>query len=125
MSITLKNNEYYLINTSKIKSYLSELNKLDSDRVLCWLDLLLENIQNNLFNIIQNDKIMVEIDHQKKEVTLLWEELPIENRKIIFDTEKNSESIYNTFTFAIDYAVQEERGENMIKEIQSKENDNL
>ena len=117
--------QYYLINTSQIKKYLSELDKLDSERVLCWLDLLLENIQNNLMDIIQNDKIMIEIDHQKKEVTLLGEELPIENRKIIFDTEKNSESIYNTFTFAIDYAVQEERGENMIKEIQSKENDNL
>jgi hypothetical protein len=67
---------------------------------------LLENIQNNIFDIIQNDKIMIEIDHQKKEVTLLGEELPIQNWKIIFDKEKNAESIYNTFIFAIEHAVQ-------------------
>lgn len=113
--------QYYLISPSQIQYYVSELDKLYPDRVLCWLDLLLENIQNNLLDIIQNDKIMIEIDHQKKEVTLLWEKLPTENRKIIFDAEKNSESIYNTFTFAIDYVVQVNWWEAMIKQINPKQ----
>ena len=113
-------NQYYLINTTQIKYYLSELDKLDSQRVLCWLDLLIENIQNNLLDVIQDDEIMVELDHQKKEVTLLWEKLPTENWEIIFDKEKNSESIYNTFVFAMEYVVQVEWWEDMIKEIKSE-----
>lgn len=112
--------QYYLINVANIKNYLSELDKLDAERTFCWLDLLMENIQTNLLNVIQNDKIMIEMDHQKKEVTLLWEELPTKNRKIIFDAEKNSESIYNTFIFAIDHTIKIHWWDDMIKEIQAQ-----
>lgn len=113
-------NQYYIINTTQIKDYLSELDQLDSTRTLCGLDLLIENIQNNLLEVIQNNKIMIELDHQKKETTLLGEKLPTENWKIVFDKEKNKESIYNTLIFAIDYANQIDWWENMIKEIKSK-----
>jgi len=109
--------QYYLINTTQIKNYLSELDKLDSERVLCWLDLLVENVQNNLFDVMHNNTIMVEVDSDKKEVTLLGDILPTENWKIIFDKEKNNESIYNTFMFAVDYAKQVEWWDNLIKEI--------
>jgi hypothetical protein len=34
--------------------------------------------------------------------------LPDEDWKVVFDKEKNSESIYNTFMFAIEYAVKVE-----------------
>lgn len=108
------------MNTSQIKNYLSKLDKLDSDRVLCWLDLLIENIQNNLFDILHEGKLMVEIDSSTKEVTILGDEMNVKNRKIVFDKEKNKESIYNTFTFAIDYARQVEWWEDLIKEIQPK-----
>lgn len=110
-------NQYYLINTTQIKQYLSKLDQLDVERTLCWLDLLVENVQNNLFAVIQNDTIMVEVDSDKKEVTLLGDILPTENWKIIFDKEKNNQSIYNTFMFAIDYAKQVAWWDNMIKKI--------
>lgn len=62
---------------------------------------------------------MIEINHEKKEVTLLWDDLPDEDWKVVFDKEKNSESIYNTFMFAIEYAVKVEWWETMIKRINS------
>jgi len=112
-------NQYYLIDTIQIKQYLSKSNKLDPERPLCWLDLLIENIQNNLLGL-KNNKLMIEIDNQKKLVTLLWEKLPTENWKIIFDKEKTNESIYNTFIFALDYVNQKKWWGNMIKKIEPK-----
>lgn len=111
---------YYLINVKEIKEYIWKLDKLDPERVLCWLDLLNENIQKNLLQVIKHDKIMVELDHQKKEVSLLWDTLPTSNWEIVFDKEKNSKSIYNTFMFAFDYVDQIEWWDSMIKKIKSK-----
>lgn len=111
--------QYYLINTLKIKQYLSELDELDSERMLCWLDLLIENIQKNLLNMVQNNKLIIEINHQEKEVTLLWEKLPTENWKIIFDKEKTNESIYKTFMMVLDYVYQVEWWEELIREVKS------
>jgi hypothetical protein len=87
--------QYYLINVANIKNYLPELDKLDAERTFCWLDLLMENVQNNLLAIIQNDKNN-DWNGSSKKITMLWEELPTKNKKIIFDVEKNNESIYNT-----------------------------
>jgi hypothetical protein len=108
---------YYLINTDQIKNHLTQLNQVDPERTLCWLDLLLENTQNNLSDILRNGEYMIEIDHENKEVTLLWDDLPDEDWKIVFDKEKNKESIYNTFMFAIDHAAQVEWWEDMIRKI--------
>lgn len=109
--------QYYLINTLQIKNHISELDKLNSGRVLCWLDLLFENIQKNLLDTIKNDRFMVEVDHQKKEVTLLWDPLPSKHRKVIFDRDKTNESIYNTFMFAIEYSNRIEWWQEIIKEM--------
>lgn len=113
-------NQYYLIDTKNIESYLSLLHQANPQRTLCGLDLLKENIENNLFDILHEGKLMVEIDSNTKEVTILGDEMNVKNWKIVFDKEKNKESIYNTFMFGIDYARQIEGGENLIKEIQPK-----
>ena len=114
-----KNARYYVINVKHIEDYIAELHQLNPQRTLCGLDLLKENIENNLAYVLDEGKFMIEIDHQKKEVTLLGDHLPIKNRKIVFDKEKTNESIYNTFMFAIDYAKRIKGGEEMIKEIKS------
>ena len=62
---------------------------------------------------------MIEVDHIKKEVTLLGDELPVDNWKIIFDKEKNNQSIYNTFMDAINFSKRAKWGDNLIKEIKS------
>ena len=79
--------QYYLINVANIKNYFPELDKLDAERTFCWLDLLMENVQNNLLAIIQNDKNN-DWNGSSKKITMLWEELPTKNKKIIFDAEK-------------------------------------
>lgn len=113
--------EYLIINIQNIKQHLSELDKEDSERTLSGLDLLIDNIEYNLLNILQDDdKLMIEINHDKKEITLLWEILPSDHWKILFDKEKNNESIYNTLMDAINYINQTEWWEELIKEIQSK-----
>lgn len=113
-------NQYYVINTQYIKQHLSKMNKEDIERTLCSLDLLLENIENNLLDIFKDtDKFMVEIDHSKKEISLLWDPLPSHDWKVIFDKEKNNESIYNTFMDAIDFVKHTKWGDDLIKEIQS------
>jgi hypothetical protein len=100
--------QYYLIDAKNIEKYLSLLHQENSQRTLCGLDLLKENIQNNLVDILHEGKLMVEINSSTKEVTILGDEMNVKNWKIIFDKEKNKESIYNTFMFAIDYARQVE-----------------
>lgn len=111
---------YYLIKTSHIKNYLTQLDQVDPERTLCWLDLLLENTQNNLSDVLSNGEYMIEIDDEKKEVTLLWDQLPDEDWKVIFDKEKSNQAIYNTFVFAIQYVEQVEWWEQMIKKIVNK-----
>ncbi|MEI8092119.1 MAG: hypothetical protein WCG98_08230 [bacterium] len=99
--------QYYLINTKNIKTYLYELDQKSPERTLCGLDLLIENIEKNLLHALQNaDKLMIEIDHDKKEVTLVGDPLPSASWRIIFAQEKNNESIYRTFLDAINYARQ-------------------
>ncbi len=114
-------NPYYLIDTKQIGNYLSLLNQQNPQRTLCGLDLLKENIENNLADVLNDDgKLMVELNNQKKEVTIMGDEMNVKKRRIVFDKEKNNESIYNTFMFAIDYARQVEWWEGMIREINSK-----
>ena len=101
-------NPYYLIDTKQIEKYLSLLNEENPQRTLCGLDLLKENIENNLADVLNDGKLMVELDNQKKEVTLMGDEMRVKKWRMIFDKEKNNESIYNTFLFAVDYACQVE-----------------
>lgn len=111
---------YYLIDTKKIENHIAILDQENPQRTLCGLDLLKENIDNNLIDALNDGKMMVELDNEKKEVSLLGDEMNVQKWKIVFDKEKNNESIYNTLMFAIDYARQIDKWEEMIKEIRSK-----
>lgn len=112
--------QYYLINTQNIKQHLLEMDKEDTERTLCGLDFLLNNINDNLLDVLQGaSTLMIEVNHNKKEVTLLGNTLPSEHWKIIFDQERNNETIYSTFIDAINVAKQTEWWDNLIKEIKS------
>lgn len=111
-------NQYYIINIQKINQYLSEMDKNDPERTFSWLDILSNNIQSNLSEILAGENIlMIDINHTKKQVDLLGDPLPSVNWKVVFDKEKNNETIYNTFMDAIDFAKQTEGGGSLIKEV--------
>ncbi len=96
--------DYYVINPPKIQQYLWKLDQLDPERTWWNLDLLIENVHDNLLDILKttpHNKIMLEVDHDNKHVSLLWKPLPSQNRKILFDSQLNQESIYRTIVDAL------------------------
>lgn len=109
--------KYYVIDHKNIQGHLSEKNKKEPDRTKGSLDLLLKNIDNNLLDVLTDDKIMIEVDDEKKEINLLGDNLPSEKWKVLFDKNVNIESIYNSVVRAIDVVKKIEWWEDLIKEI--------
>lgn len=91
---------YYLIDTDNLQLYLDSLDQKDPERTHGHLDLLLDNIKNNLWDILKqsDNKIMLEVDHNHLKISLLWEDLPISNRKPLRESDDNAqETIYEFF----------------------------
>ena len=112
-------NRYYLIDTQSIKSYLAKVTEQDPERTIGSLDFLIQNIDKNLLDVLTGNKLMIEIDDTKKEVTLLGDTMPIKKRDILFDKEVNKETIYNSIVRACDITKKMEWWEEMIREIKS------
>lgn len=116
--------QYYLIDIANLQSYLDSLDKKDPERTHSHLDLLLENIRNNLWNILaeSDNKIMVEVDHDNLKVSLLWEKLPISNRKPLREANNDTqETIYEFFLNTQEQEIRLGKEWELIKEINPKQ----
>lgn len=113
----MNNSQYYVIDLSIIKDTLEKEDKLDSDRMRWSLDLLVLNIEENIFSIFNNNKLVIELDHNTKKVSLMWENFDSSKWKVIYDKEVNDETIYNSFVDAIREANQTIWWESMIREM--------
>ncbi len=114
------NVQYYLIDVNKIKDVLEKETQLDSNRMKWSLDLLVFNIEHNLFSILNNSKLLIELDHDAKKASLMWEDFDSSKWKVIYDKEVNNETIYNSIVDAIRESNQTNWWDDMIKEIQAK-----
>lgn len=114
-------NKYYLIDLKATKEYLSEKTKQDPERTIWSLDFLIKNIDNNLLNALSDNKLMIELDNQKKEVTLLGDEMPADVWEVLFDKKVTPETIYNSIVRACEVAQKIDWWEKLIKEIKSDE----
>lgn len=121
----MNNSQYYVIDLSLIKNTLEKETQLDPNRMRWSLDLLVLNIEDNLFSVLNNNKLVIELDHDAKKVSLMWENFDSSKWKVIYDKEVDDETIYNSVIDAIRESNQTEWWENMIKKITSKENNNL
>lgn len=95
--------EYYLINTKEIVSYISWLDEINPSRTKSYIDLFLWNIQENLFRILWNsNQFMIEIDHDKKEISLSGDEIPTQPRHYFCENLDNKEALYQNFLLSVE-----------------------
>lgn len=103
----MQNTHYsiYTINNTALQKVIKEENNSDPERTWWDLDMLQENIANNLWEILDGrDTAIIELDHDKKEVTLLWEPLEWFYDSIWMRNEGEKERVYNHFLNAIRHA---------------------
>lgn len=70
--------EYLKINYRKIKDHIAEQEKLDPERTRGEIDFLRSGIEHNLLNILSSegsDTWIIEINHEDKRVTMLWDQI--------------------------------------------------
>lgn len=92
--------QYYLIDVPHITSYLDLLDQENPERTHGHMDIFLQNLQKNIGGILQesDNKVLLEVNHDKLQVSLLWEELPISSRQSLWESyPPTKESVYEFF----------------------------
>lgn len=101
-----------------LKDYLNTLDKKDQERTKGYLDLLSSNIENNLLGVLNNNsQIVIELDHVKKEVSLLWDKIPVKKWSFLTSTESSQQDLYNNFIEILEIIKKDSIENKVIQEI--------
>lgn len=114
-----------IIDYIKLNKSLENLEKNHPSRIHGDIDLLSANIKDNLFNHLYWDELIVDIDNERKRITIWWKDIEW-FVYAIYDQEQKpttSEKMYNQIIQSIKQAKQFWFYENVFKETEDKNND--
>ncbi len=114
--------QIFTIHYPTLEKALEEQDIKNPDRTKSYLDIMKDNFSKNAFEVLQWDTAVLEVNHDKLDVTILWEELQWKYYGIPNSNLEQDEQtiLYDNIMNAIEQAKDLSRYDDIFKEIHPK-----